>query len=100
MDLTPLGTNNNNGTTSPIDSIPVGIKSPEPTQVILPTDFPERNGKVHVPEDPYIEPSLSDSSLKNLIFQMIEIPVNQIKRNVIRRKSFVNTRNRTRQAHF
>ena len=30
---------------------------------------------------------------------MIEIPVNQVKRNAIRRKSVRNTRNRTRQTH-
>ena len=35
----------------------------------------------------------------NLICRMIAIPVNQIKRNVIRRKSVGNTINRTLQAH-
>ena len=31
LDSTPLGKNTNNGTTSPIDSIPLGTKTPEPT---------------------------------------------------------------------
>ena len=58
-----------NGTTSPIDSIPVGTKMPEPTPQTRPTDFPtlptdllEKNGKAHVPGDPDPDPSSSDSS--------------------------------------
>ena len=37
LDLTPLGTNSTNETTSPIDSIPVGAKTPEPAPLTLPT---------------------------------------------------------------
>ena len=71
LDSNPLGTNTTNGTTSPRDSIPVGAKSPEPTPLTLtmdsptlPTDFPDQNGKVHVPGDPDPDPSLSNSSSK------------------------------------
>ena len=64
FDLTPLGKKTNNGKTSPIDSIPVGTKMPEPTPMTRPTELPERNGKTHVPGDPYPDPSSSDSSLK------------------------------------
>ena len=64
FDSTPLGTNTTNGTTSPIDSIPVGTKTPEPTQLILPIEFPEQNGKAHVSGDPDPDPSLPDSSSK------------------------------------
>ena len=56
LELTPLGMNTANGTTSTIDSIPVGTKTPEPMPLtpptdfpILPTDLPEQNGKAHIP---------------------------------------------------
>ena len=42
LELTPIGVNTTNGTTSPIDSIPVGPKTPEPTPLTLPTEFPEK----------------------------------------------------------
>ena len=41
LDLTPLGTNTTNGTTSPIDSIPVGTKTPDPTPLTQPTELTE-----------------------------------------------------------
>ena len=45
LDSTPLDTNNNKGTTSPIESIPVGTKTPQPTPLTRPTEFSEQNGK-------------------------------------------------------
>ena len=69
LDSTPLDTNMKNGKMSPIESIPVGTKTPETTPLTpptylttLPTDFPEQNGKSHVPGEPDPDPSLSDSS--------------------------------------
>ena len=69
MESTPLGTNTTNGTTSPIGSIPVEKKTPKPMPLTPPkdlpappTDFPEQNGKAHIPGDPDTDPSLSDSS--------------------------------------
>ena len=65
---TPLGTNMNNGTTSPSDPIPVK-KQPKPMPLTLPrdspplpTDFTDQNGKSHVPGNPDPDPSLSYSS--------------------------------------
>ena len=102
---TPFGTNTTNRTTSSIDSIPVGTKIPETTpptrptdSPILPTDSSEQTGKAHVPGDLDPDPSSSDSSSKQ-IRRMIAIPVNKLKRNVIRRKIVGNTRNRTRKTH-
>ena len=37
LDSTPLGTNMTNVKTSPIDSIPVGVKTPEPNPLTRPT---------------------------------------------------------------
>ena len=64
MESTPLGTNTTNVSTSPIDSIPAGTKTPEPTPLTRPTELPEQNGKVHVLGDPDPDPSLSDSSMR------------------------------------
>ena len=69
LDLTLFGTNNTNGTTSSIDSIPVGTKAPEPKKQTRPTDLPtqpkdllEQQGKAHVSGDPDPDSSWSDSS--------------------------------------
>ena len=69
LESTPFGTNITNRTTSPIDSIYIGTKTPEPMPQKLPTDSPtvpkdssEQNVKAHVPGDPDPDPSLSDSS--------------------------------------
>ena len=62
--LTPIGTNTTNGKTSPIDSIPVRTKTPDPTPQTRPTEFLEQNGKLYVPGDPDPDPSLSYSSPK------------------------------------
>ena len=62
LELTPLGTNTSNGTTSPIDLILVEKKSPEPTILTLPMYLPEKNRKAHVPGDPDPDQSSSDSS--------------------------------------
>ena len=56
--------NRTNRTTSPIDSIPVGTKTPDPTPLTQPMEFPEKDGKVHLPGDPDPDPSLSDSLSK------------------------------------
>ena len=61
LDSTPIGTDTTNGTTSPIDSIPVGTKMPEPMPMTRPTEFPEQNGKAHVLGDPDPYPSSSYS---------------------------------------
>ena len=37
LDLTPLGKNTTNGTMSPIDAIPFGTRTPEPTPLTRPT---------------------------------------------------------------
>ena len=74
-DFTPLGTNITNRKTSPIHSIPVRAKTPEPTPLTRPTELPEKNGKAHVPEEPDPDPLWSDSSSKNLIRRRIAIPV-------------------------
>ena len=60
---TPLGTNTTNGKTSPIDSIPGGTKTPEPTPLTRPTELSEQNVKLHVPGEPDPDPSSSDSPL-------------------------------------
>ena len=64
--LTPFGTNTTNGTTSPIDLIPAGIKAPDPTPLTRPTDSPtlptdssQQKGKAHVPADPETDSSPS-----------------------------------------
>ena len=62
LDSIPIGTNKTNRTTSPIGSIPVGTKSPDPTPLTRPTELPEQNGKAHVPNDPHPDPSLLESS--------------------------------------
>ena len=49
-------------TISPIESIPFRTKTPDPPPLTQPTKFPEENGKGHVPDEPYPDPSLSDSS--------------------------------------
>ena len=64
LNSTPLGTNKNNKTTSPIDSIPVITKMPEPTPLTRRTELSEQNGKAHVPGDPDPEKSLSELSSK------------------------------------
>ena len=43
LDSTPLYTKTTNGTTSPIESIPVGTKMPEPTPMTRTTELPEKN---------------------------------------------------------
>ena len=64
LESTHIGTNTTNGKKSPIELIPVGTKTPDPTPLKRSTEFPEKNGKVHVPDDPYLDPSFSDSSSK------------------------------------
>ena len=90
----------------PSDSIPVRAKSLDPTPLTLttdsttlPTDFPEQNGKAHVPGAPFQTHHCQTHRRRNLIRRMTPIQLNQIKRNAKRRKIVEKTRNRTRQAH-
>ena len=85
LESTPIGINTTNGTTSPIYSIPVRTKTPEPTPLTQPTELPGKNGKAHVPDDPDPDPSFSDSSSK--------------KKKRDKNKSVVNTRKMIRQTH-
>ena len=62
LDSTLIGLKTTNETTSPIESIPVGTKTPEPTLLTQTMEFPDQNGKAHVPDDPDPYPSLSYSS--------------------------------------
>ena len=69
LDSTPFGMNRTNGTTSPIDSIPIGGGMTYPTPLTRPTyppaqptDSSKQEGKAHVPADLESDPSLSDSS--------------------------------------
>ena len=62
LDSTLLDTNTTNGKTSPIDSILVGTKTPEPTPLTRPTELSEQNGKAPVPGDLDPDPSSSESS--------------------------------------
>ena len=64
LDLTPIGTNMTNGKTYQIDSISVKTKTPEPTPLKRPTEFPKISEKEHVTDDPDPDPSSSDSSPK------------------------------------
>ena len=64
LDLTPRGTKTTNVRTSTIYSIPVRPKTPDPMPLTPPMDFPEQNGKLHVPGDPDPDPTLPDSSSK------------------------------------
>ena len=57
LDSTPLGKNMTKGKTSPIDSSPVGTKTPESMPLTRPTELSEQNGKAHVPGDPDPYPS-------------------------------------------
>ena len=59
LDLNPLGTNTTNKKTSPIGSIKIGTRTPEPTPLTRPTELTEKNGKVHVPGEPDPDLSLS-----------------------------------------
>ena len=60
---------------------PISLTEP----LTQPTDFPEENGKGHVPDDPDPDPSLSDSSSK--------------KKKRDKKKSVINTGKMTRQTH-
>ena len=75
LDSTHIGINTTNETTSPIDSIPVETKMPEPMPLkrpmessiqstessTRPTYYAKQKVKAHVPEDPESDPSSSDS---------------------------------------
>ena len=62
LDSTTIGTNTTNITTSQLDSNHIGTRTQYPTPLTRPMDSSKRKGKLHVPEDPESDPSLSDSS--------------------------------------
>ena len=62
LDSSHIGTNRPNRTTSPIELIQVGKKSPKPTILTLPTDFLQL--PTDLTRDLYREPSLSYSLRK------------------------------------
>ena len=64
LDSTSLVTNTTNRKTSPINSIPVGTKTPEHTPLTRLTEFPDQNKKAHIPGDLDTDPSSSDLSSK------------------------------------
>ena len=99
LDSTNIGTNATNRTTSPIDSIPVRTKMPDPTPLTLPTEFTEKMEKRTYQGKRIHTHHRQTHHLTNIIRQIIEIPVNQRKRNAIRRKIVVNTGKMTRQTH-
>ena len=95
LESTLLGTNTNNKTTSPIDSIPVRTKMPEPTPLTRPTELVEENGKSHVPGEPDQDPSSSNSSSNKSNLSKCGNYSKSTKNKLIRRKIFLNIRNRT-----
>ena len=62
LDSTPIDRNTKNIIKSHLDSTPIGTKTPDPKALTRTTDFSNRKGKVHVPEDPESAPSSSDLS--------------------------------------
>ena len=72
---------------------------PEPTPLTRPTDFPEENGKSHIPGDPDLDPSSSDSSLKTFNSLNDRNSSKSKKRNAIRRKNVRKTRKMILQTH-
>ena len=94
LELTPFGTKTTNRTTSPIDSIPVGTKTLEPTPrtrptdlATLTTDLPEQNGKAYVPREPDPDPSLSDSSSNKYYFSNDSNSIKSIKKKRDKKKT-------------
>ena len=59
LDSASIGMDTTKRTTSPIHSITAGTKTPEPTPLTGTTELPEKNGKAHVPGEPYPDPSSS-----------------------------------------
>ena len=62
--LTPIGTNTTNEKIPHFEWAPVGTKTPDPKPLTLPTESTKLKGKLqreYLPEDPELDPSLSDS---------------------------------------
>ena len=98
LDSTLIDTNITNGTTSPIDPIPVG-KMPDltprtrPTESSTwPTDSSKQKGKAHVPADPDSDHHCQTPHRANLIFWMIAITVNPKKETQFKKKHRKHTR--------
>ena len=62
LDSNLLGKNTTNITMSIIESITVGTRTQDPISLIQPTEFPEQNGKAHIPGEPDPDLSSQDSS--------------------------------------
>ena len=116
LDSAPIGTNMTNGKTSQLESIPIGVKMPEPTPQTRPTEFSKQKVKAHVPADPESYPSSSDSSssesdlLDDRIFRKSRIKNKSDfsddrkyreskSKKFNTNKSVRNTRNRTHRTH-
>ena len=76
LDSTPLGTNTTNGTTSHINSIPVGTKTPEPTPLTQPTEFPNQKWENAHTRGTGSRPIIVRLIIENLIRRRIAIAVN------------------------
>ena len=99
FDSTHFGTNVTNRTTSPIDSISVGTKTPEPTPLKQPMELPEQNGKYHVPGERDPDPSSSDSSLNKSNSSKDSNSSKFVKKESDKNIFFVNTKNMTHWTH-
>ena len=100
LDLTTLGMNTINGTTSPIDSIPVEKKTPDPTPLTQPTESSEQNGKAHVPGELDPDPSLPESQSNKSNLSNDSNYSKLIKKKSDKNKNrHKNNKNITRQTH-
>ena len=106
LDSTPIVTNTINGKMSPIDSIPVRTKTPDPTPQTRPTESSSRlmyyskiKGKAHVPVDPESDPSSSDSSSRKSDLSDDSNYIKSKRKKRDTKKNFRNTRNGTCQTH-
>ena len=84
---------------SPIDLIPIRTKMTEPTPLTRPANFPDQNGKAHVPGDLDLDLSLSESLSNKSNFSKDSNSSVSNKKKRDKKKNFGKIRNRTRQAH-
>ena len=92
---------NNARNQPPLELTPVGVKTPYPKTLTLPTDLSkrkEKSRKEYVPEDPESDASFSDSPSIKYDFPIIANIVNQKSNNSIKRKNTRSAKNRTRQS--
>ena len=89
MYSTPIGTNTTNSEISHLESTPVGEKMPDAKPLTQATESQEEKEKKKncVPEDPYPDPTLSDSSFsKSDLSDDSKYKMSNIKRNAKRKK--------------